>query len=208
MAFKKSLHETGDYIYSYLQRYLDVTLEEVNYLLPFLELRTFNRKDRILDYGEVDQYLNMVIVGIARKFTIVNEVDHTLQIAQEGHLIHSDSSFHLQEPSEIIIEAIEKTSVLSISFYNLQRLLQSKGRWEELAKNILMLLLKHRDSRLYKKRALSSREYFMHFLKHHPDIIQRVPQKYIASYLGVKPETFSRLKHLLKGKRLYKNNII
>lgn len=208
MAFKKSLHETGDYIYGYLQRFMDISREEVQYLINFLELRTFKRREKILDVGQIDDHLNMVIAGITRKYLVVDGLEYTIQIAQEGHLIQSDSSFHLQEPSEIIIEAIEKTTILSISYNNLQKLLASGGRWEKLATNILMLLLKHRESRIFKKRALNSREYFMHFLKHHPDIIQRVPQKYIASYLGVQPETFSRLKHLLKGKRLYKNNII
>ncbi|WP_126970733.1 Crp/Fnr family transcriptional regulator [Gynurincola endophyticus] len=207
MPIRKSLHEIGDYIYNYLQRYMDVTREEVQFLIGFLELRSFNRKEKILNVGEVDQHLNMVIQGIVRKYIEVDGLDCTLQIAQEGHFIQSDRSFHEQSASEIVIEAVEKTTIISISHQQLQRLLASSDRWERLGTNILMLLLKHRESRIYKKRALSSREYFMHFLKHHPDIIQRVPQKYIASYLGVKPETFSRLKHLLKGKRLYKNNI-
>jgi hypothetical protein len=48
---------------------------------------------------------------------------------------------------------------------------------------------------------LNSHERFIHFIKENPDLLQRVPQKYLASYLNIKPETFSRLKHLLKRKR-------
>ncbi len=207
MAGRKNIYDYVDFIYNFLQRYMEITRDEVFELARLLEMRQFGRKQKIVDKGEVDQYLNMIVKGVVRKYVETDRGTVTLQIAQEGHIIQSDKSFHQQVPSRIVIEPIEKTVLVSLSYENLQRLMEMSERWEQLASNILMLLLKHREERIFKQRAFDAREYFMHFLKHHPDIIHRVPQKIIASFLGVKPETFSRLKHIMKGKRMFSNNI-
>jgi hypothetical protein len=55
-----------------------------------------------------------------------------------------------------------------------------------------------KDARYFSQMNNTTRQRFVHFVKHHPHMMQRVPQKILASYLEIKPETFSRLKHLLK----------
>jgi hypothetical protein len=58
-----------------------------------------------------------------------------------------------------------------------------------------------KDKRDFKQLNTTTRERFLEYMQTHPDMLQRVPQKYLASYLNIKPETFSRLKHLLRPKR-------
>jgi hypothetical protein len=58
-----------------------------------------------------------------------------------------------------------------------------------------------KDFRYFDQLQKSTRERFLEYMRTHPHMLQRVPQKYIASYLNIKPETFSRLKHLIKGSK-------
>ena len=65
---------------------------------------------------------------------------------------------------------------------------------------LLTAMFVKKDERHFKQLHLTTRERFLEYMKNHPHMLQRVPQKYLASYLNIKPETFSRLKHLVKLK--------
>ena len=72
---------------------------------------------------------------------------------------------------------------------------------EGLAKNdrqMMTYLFIKKDAKYFAQLNNTTRQRFLHYLKSHPQMLQRVPQKILASYLEIKPETFSRLKHLLK----------
>jgi CRP-like cAMP-binding protein len=122
-------------------------------------------------------------------------------LATEGHIIHSELSFYTQEPSGSVIETIEHTSFISISHNNLQQLYEQFPKAERLGRLLVSDLFIKKDFRYFDQLQKSTRERFLEYMRTHPHMLQRVPQKYIASYLNIKPETFSRLKHLIKGSK-------
>jgi hypothetical protein len=72
---------------------------------------------------------------------------------------------------------------------------------ERLGRLLISELFVKKDSRYFDQLNKNTRERFLEYIRTHPQMMQRVPQKYIASYLNIKPETFSRLKHLIKLKK-------
>ena len=188
-------------VHAYFRRFIDMSREEFDSIAPYFEIRKFEKKTKVLKIGEVDKYFNIIMKGLARKYLMVKKKEVTIQLSTEGHMIHSEISFNMQLPSDCIIEAIEPVTFLSMSFDNIQSIYQKYPKTEKLGRMIITEMFIKKDQRDFKQLNKTTRERFLDYMHNHPDMLQRVPQKYLASYLNIKPETFSRLKHLLRPKR-------
>jgi CRP-like cAMP-binding protein len=189
-------------IFQYFNRFIILTRDEFEDLVPYFEIRKFDKKRKVVDIGEVDTYFNIILKGLVRKYTIVGKKDVTLQLSIEGQMIHSEISFNTQTPSEDIVETIEPTILLSMSYDNLQKVYETFPKIEKLGRLIITYMFIKKDYRDFSILKSTTRERFLQYMETHPDMLQRVPQKYIASYLNIKPETFSRLKHLTRYSRV------
>jgi CRP-like cAMP-binding protein len=187
-------------LHEFLQRFINLSEEEFNQWRQYFEIREFNKKTILVDKGEVEDYVNIVAQGLVRKYMKVKKGDVTIQIAPEGHMVHSERSFHQRQPSEVIVETIEPSVLISISYDNLENLYKTFPLAEKLGRLFATEMFIIKDKRFFDILKKSTREIFLDYIKTHPQMLQRVPQKFIASYLNIKPETFSRLKHLLKKK--------
>jgi CRP-like cAMP-binding protein len=186
----------------YLQRFSKVSREGMEQLIPYLEIRQFEKKKKLVNQGEMEDYLNVVIKGLVRKYvpsSIRGEV--TLQLATEGHFIQSEISFHHRVPSEVIIQTLEPTVLVSIHHERMKEAMDKIPEAEMLGRVIIMEMFIKKDARYFDQLKTSTRDRFIEYMNNHPQMLQRVPQKVLASYLNIKPETFSRLKHLLLQKK-------
>ena len=185
-----------------LQRLSTFSREGMEQLIPYLEIRQFEKKKKLVNQGEMEDYMNVVIKGLVRKYvpsSIRGEV--TLQLATEGHFIQSEISFHHRVPSEVIIQTLEPTVLVSIHHERMNEALQKIPEAEALGRVIIMQMFIKKDARYFDQLNTSTRDRFIEYMNNHPHMLQRVPQKVLASYLNIKPETFSRLKHLLLQKK-------
>ena len=186
----------------HLQRFSTISREGGEQLLPYLEIRRFDKKKKLVNQGEMEDYLNVVIKGLVRKYvasSIRGEV--TLQLATEGHIIQSEISYHHRVPSEVVIQTLEPTVLVSMHYDRMQEALNKVPEAEALGRAIVMQMFIKKDARYFDQLKISTRDRFLDYMNNHPEMLQRVPQKILASYLNIKPETFSRLKHLLFQKK-------
>ena len=170
-------------------------------LLRYIEIREFDKRVVILGKGEVERYLNIVAWGLVRKYLPMRNNEIIVQLAKEGHMVHSELSFHYRIPSNAVLETIEPTVLFSISYDSLQQLYEQFPKAERLGRLLISDLFVRTDDRFFNLLKQNTRERFLEYVRTHPQMLQRVPQKYIASFLNIKPETFSRLKHLVRPKR-------
>jgi CRP-like cAMP-binding protein len=189
-----------DHTFVYLQRFMEMGRAEFDMLAPFLELRSFDRRTIVVDKGEIDNYLSIVLKGLVRKYVDSPKGEVTLQLATEGHIVQSEISFHKRVPSDVVLQTLEPTILVSISYEFMQQALDKIPGAEQLGRSIVMQMFIKKDARYFDQLKMSVRERFRAYLENHPHMLQRVPQKILASYLNIKPETFSRLKHLLLKK--------
>jgi len=182
----------------YISRYADLTNEELNLILPRIEVREMPKRHLLVQTGEQEQYLNLVSKGVLRKYFFKGREEIITQLAKEGDLISSSVSFLSGQPSQYAIEALEPTIVYSLSRENLEQLYALSPRIERLGRIVITDLYLQKEKWEQDHIQFDIRQRFVNFVHNNADLIQRVPQKYIASYLNIKPETFSRLKHLLK----------
>lgn len=185
----------------YLQRFFPVSAEQAAIMIGYCELRSFEKKKIVVEEGEIENYLNLVISGLVRKYVRKGKNEVTLQLATEGHIIHSEISFLRQVPSPVVVETIEPATLVSLSYQNYEQALAHLPGVDHMARMLLTAMYIKKDERQYKQMQLTTRERFLEYINTHSHMLQRVPQKYLASYLNIKPETFSRLKHLVRNKQ-------
>jgi len=184
----------------YLRKFIDLTDEEYQqFLLPYIKIRRFAKKELITKSGEIENYFNFIIRGLVRKYYKKGKDEINTQISFENHIIHSQESFHSRLPSEYAVEAIEPTITVSITYDDLERIYDSSKKMEHLGRLIITYTMVVKDRWQMRLTKHTPRERFINFVNKNPELLQRVPQKFLASYLNIKPETFSRFKHLVRN---------
>lgn len=187
----------------YLRKFVDLSEDEFyQYLYPIVKVRRFGKKEIVTKEGDVENYFNFILKGLVRKYYKKHKDSRdeiNTQISFEGHIIHSQESFHSRQPSEYFIETIEPTVLASMSFEDMEKVYASCQRMEHLGRMVITYTMVVKDRWQMRLLQLTPRERFIYFMKKNPEMLQRVPQKYLASFLNIKPETFSRFKHLLKN---------
>lgn len=184
----------------YLNKFTDLTDAEFNhYLLPVSKVRRFGKKELLTRAGEVENKFNFIAKGLIRKYYKKGKDEINTQISMEGHLILSQESFHSRQPSEYFVETIEPSTVVSITYDDLEKVYSSSHRMEHLARLLITYAMVIKDRWQMQLVKMTPRERFLNFVTKNPELMQRVPQKFLASYLNIKPETFSRFKHLIRN---------
>lgn len=196
----------NDFLFQFVQKFGNLTRTEFDQLTPYFQMRYFDKKTILLQKGEVEDYLSVVVKGVVRKFIRVRGNEITLQLATEGHMVQSEVSFHMRTPSDVILETLEPTALICMDYHAVQEALEKIPNAEELGRMIITYMFIKKDTRYYSQLKSTTRERFLEYMSVHPHMIQRIPQKILASYLNIKPETFSRLKHLLRPARDNKNS--
>jgi CRP-like cAMP-binding protein len=183
----------------FLNKFIPLSQNEYDELIsPCVIKRNFGKKSIITQAGEVENYINFIESGLARKYYKKENEEINTQISYEGHIIHAQESFHSRTPSEYSIEAIEPTELTSITYECLENIYSSSEKMQRLGRLVITSTMVMKDKWQSQLVKLTPRERFISFVTRHPELMQRVPQKYLASYLNIKPETFSRFKHMVK----------
>lgn len=182
----------------FFNRYAPVTPQDIDELMKLVEVRSYNKKVRLTDIGEVEQHLYYIINGLARLYFYKGKHELITQFIKEAALAVSAASFFSGQPSKYILETMEPTTAIVISKQNLENLYRSGKKWERFGRLMTTNYFLVQEKLLLDNIRLSTKERINKFIYENPELVERVPQKYLASLLNVKPETFSRLKTKLK----------
>ncbi len=176
-------------------KHITLTPEEQALFLSKIETKHFKAKTVILNAGEVCTHSYFVNSGLLRSFNINdNIVEHVLSFACEGWWIGDMYSLLSQKPGNLFIEVVEDAEVVLLSKENQEQLYKEIPKLERFFRILTENSLVAYQERLMDNLSLTAEERFDKFCKRYPTLIQKVPQKQIASYIGVTPEFFSKMK--------------
>ena len=185
-------------LYEYINRFTQVTAQEFDQITGLLEPVHCDKKHILTHHGQVEKYLYIISKGLVRKFFYKNKEEMITQLARESDLVCSSVSFLSQQPSEYIVETLEPCVLLALSYDNLQKIYAMGYHMERMGRLITLDWLLQKETWEHERLQHEPKERFIRFMNENGDFVQRVQQKYLASYLNMKPETFSRYKHLLR----------
>ena len=178
-----------------LSKHISLTTEETILFLSKTETKHYKAKTIILNAGEVCKHSYFVNTGLLRSFNINdNIVEHVLSFACEGWWIGDMYSLLSQKPGTLFIEVLEDAEVVLLSKENQEQLYLEIPKLERFFRILTENSLVANQERLMDNLSLTAEERFDKFCKKYPTLIQKVPQKQIASYIGVTPEFFSKMK--------------
>ena len=181
----------------FINRYFQLTDEEFNTLASKLQLVNFDKKTKVVDIGETATNVYFLLKGISRRYFYRGKQEVITHLVKEGELMSSIVSFLTGEPSKYILETIEPVMAYAISKKDIEELYSTDKKWEKFGRRFVTAFFLQTEYHNIDMIRYSTRERFVNFMKQNPDLVLRVPQKYLASYLEIQPETFSRLKHLM-----------
>ncbi len=178
-----------------IKKYIELNDREFDFFAHLLQEKELVKKEMLLYEGEVCNYTSFVHLGCLRTFTHDKDgVEHILQFMPEDYWAGDLYSFLTGNPTNYNIEALETTAILQIHRNDMELVYHEIPKFERFFRILIQHSYVELQQRLLHSHSLSASEKHEKLIQKHKNIEQRVSQKHIASYLGITPESLSRLK--------------
>ena len=182
-------------LYKYFERSFPLTEKDKDLIKSVVLPRKLRKGEFLVREGEVARYGAFVAQGLLRSYVIDNKgKEHIIQFAPENWWISDKTGMSEGAPATFHIDAIEDSDLLLTDLAAHGTLLEKLPGYAESFRTGIQRRAIAKDHRIVSTLTASADERYADFLKTYPDIAQRVPQHMLASYLGVTPETISRVR--------------
>lgn len=179
---------------SIIQNSISLSQAEKNVVTSLFKEKKYPKGDFFLAEGAICKQVGFVTKGVLRYYINHDGEDKTYSFAQENGFVCNYESFIPQTPSTKIIQALEDCEVLQISYSDLQVFYKSVAGAEQFGRLVIEQVFIQVLQDLTSFYTDTPELRYAKFLKNHPDLQQRVSQYHIASYVGVKPQSLSRIR--------------
>jgi len=178
----------------YLQAYFKLRPEELREIVALFSFKELKKGDFLLHTGSYCTQLCFVSTGILRLYALVDDKEVTQWISTQGHFVTDLSSFMFDLPARWHIHALTDCSFYSIQKSDYQVIEKYVPRWNEIEKAFLSECFASIEDRIFRHLSMSAEERYAFFFEQNPALFNQIPLQYIASMLGMTPETFSRIR--------------
>lgn len=190
-----------DQILKRLSSFITLDKEDQDHFVTKLHIKSYLKKELVLQEGQVCKYAYFINSGCLRYYYNVDGQENTAQFFFENGWYTDYESFLTGKPTKQNIETLEKSELLLLSAQDLQQLYIDIPKFERfgrlMAENAF-LGIRQRSEMLEN---LTAEERYITMLKERPKVFERIPQHYIASYLGIQPPSLSRIRKRMSSKR-------
>ena len=178
----------------YLQSIHPLSPALIEHLADKVKLRAISRKDFLLSPGQTSRNMCFIHNGLLRAFYVKDGAEVSSWFMKEGDICVSIESFYGQNPSYEYIQALEDSELFYIDYLELESIYKNFPEFNFIGRVLTIKYLTLWAQQLMAIRMQSAKERYDWLLQCHPEIVRRVPQKYIASYLDITPETLSKIR--------------
>ncbi len=185
-------------VYNLFSQITSVTKNNLEEVIPFLKKVRFKKNEKILDIGQIETRLNFVIKGIVHMYTYIDGEIFTINISLPGMLFNSLDSYLYKKPTTDIQEVVSDVEILFIEKKDTEQLMLNNNTFCYIYAKLFEQVLSTREQRTLMLQYKDAWKRFEHFINLIPDAnlyLQEVPQKIIANYMGLAPETYCRVKN-------------
>ena len=180
----------------------NLTLSDVQVLIKACNTKSYPPGEHIIKAGELKKEVFFILKGLVRVYK-VNEKGNeiTTLIRWENQIVASADIIFFNQPSELFYEAMERTELLNLNYDVLQTIISENPKLEANRKYILHNVLKEALQRVDSFVLCTPEERYLNFIQGNLDIVNRVPDKYIANVLGITPVSLSRIRKRIVSKK-------
>jgi len=172
-----------------------LSADDKHLLMAHFKPKKLRKRQYFLQEGDVCKYIGFIVKGSARTFTVDEKGhEHILKLSLENWWLADFESFYLLTPSRFNIEALEDMEVLQSTNAQIEEYLKHIPAFSAMANIISQNNTIATQKRMQSAMSYTAEERYEDLISNYPQFLQRFPQNMIASYLGLSPETLSRLK--------------
>jgi len=184
-----------DLILKNISRFIDLTEEEKNYFTSLLKVKRLKKKQYLLQEGDTSRNEYFVNKGCLRAYSIDEKgQEHIVQFAIEDWWIGDMYSFLTQTPARLTIDALEDSELFCLDSSSLENLFIKVPKFERFFRMLVQNAFIAGQRRIIESMSLSADDRYCRFIENYPLMEQRLPLKQIASFLGITPESLSRIR--------------
>jgi CRP-like cAMP-binding protein len=182
-----------DILFNFISKYISLTEDEKNAILSLNIFRSVRKGTTLLKEGQKSQDCYFVLKGCIRKYYIIDGEEKTTAFYTEMDALTPHCVIN-KAPSEYFISCVED-SVLTVSNSDMEAEINTKfPKFEMMCRRLSEELLAKQQINFDEFKTSSPEQRYLNLMQKRPDLIQRVPQHQLASYLGIKPQSLSRLR--------------
>jgi CRP/FNR family transcriptional regulator, anaerobic regulatory protein len=187
----------SDQIKAIFRQLVDLNPEEWQAFEQHLEEATFSKNNFLCRTGEIAHYLYFIHTGAVRVYHQTEEQEFTLNFHFENEFVTAFSSFVTQTPSRVNLQALDQVLVSCIHHQHLYDTYQKYHNAERIGRLFAETLYVQKTNREIDLLSLSAEQQYLNLLQKNPKLISQISVKHLASYLGIQPESLSRIRHKL-----------
>ena len=173
--------------------------EEWNVLSGYIKQRTFKKGEYLCEIGQVEDYLSIIDTGTCRGFYRGAKEEVSVVFMFDGDYSCAYYSFIANKPSLMALQAMTPTTIVSIHRDDLQRFADKYKSGERIGRLNAERAYRRKEEREVSLLIKSATERYIELINQYPKVLQHIPLKHVASYLGVKPESLSRIRKQLSS---------
>ena len=185
-------------IITHFANFLTLDDSEEKELESRLTEKKVKKRQIILQEGDVCKYYTFIVEGCFKMYKVDEKgQEHNLQFAVENEWISDIGSFHAEQPSELYIEAIERSTILQIKKIDLIFFYTNYAKFNRIFRVQIEDAFVNLQKRVLQNISSTAEERYLDFLNNYPHLFNRISNVQIASYIGVTPEFLSKIRKKL-----------
>lgn len=186
----------------FISRLIEIDDNDWRLHQQMLSRRTLKKGEYLLRAGQPSDYVAFVNKGCFRSYSIIRDQEITNYFIFEGEYAADYDTFLKRQPVVEYFQALEDAEVILLHYDDMQVLYEKVPAWQKFGRLMAEYLFMHVSQRARDLQYHSPEDLYVRILKESPHVLERVPQQYIASFLGIQPESLSRIrKRLMVEKR-------
>jgi len=186
---------------AYCKQTVPLSDTELTLIDVYFEARTLQKKEFLLQDNKVCNFIAFIATGSIRHFHIKEGIEKTCDISFDNAWVTDFQSFTYGTLGKMNLQAMETSTVFLIRKQSLNSLYKDCSKYETFGRLMAEQVAQRATEIAMSLSSDKPEERFQHLIKSRPDLFQRIPQKYIANFLGISPESLSRIRNRVFHKR-------
>ena len=187
-----------DGILNNISRYVDLNENDVSAFTSIIKTAQVRKRQYIVQPNFICEYQSYVAKGVFRSYYVCPKgLEHTIQFAVEDWFISDFNSYIHQTPASLYVEALEDSVIHQIKYEDVEDLCDRHPKFQKFFRLVAQKSFAFAQKRVLSNLGMTAEERYLEFLAQYPNIVERVPQYALASYLGMTPEFLSKIRKKL-----------